>query len=364
MPKVADGNLGVLHMLEYASGFRALEPLESERSLAVAKRGRLPDLIGLLLADATRLLVRDGLLSDYVTREETLTTLRGRLRVDDQVRRRFLQVDRLECRFDEHETDIVENRLLAAALAIARRVCVDDGVRRSVGRYHSILSEACDASSFDLGVAEGELVYHRRNEHYRTAHELGKLFLRAFAVSDLYAPGSSGSFAFLLDMNLLFEQFVTQLLRDALAGSGVTVRAQFRDRTIILQEPLLRPYAGIVPDILLESRNATGRRRVPVDAKYKRYDEGKLDPADVYQTFFYAYAYARPLDRDRDQVRAYILYPATGGNAGTRLVVRQESGATSARIIALPVDIDAALKVVGTPAVRDLPFARALFQPG
>jgi len=138
VPKVAGGNLGVLHMLEYASGFRALEPLESERSLAVAKRGRLPDLIGLLLADATRLLVRDGLLSDYVTREETLTTLRGRLRVDDQVRRRFLQVDRLECRFDEHETDIVENRLLAAALAIARRVCVDDGVRRSVGRYHSI----------------------------------------------------------------------------------------------------------------------------------------------------------------------------------------------------------------------------------
>jgi 5-methylcytosine-specific restriction enzyme subunit McrC len=161
-------------------------------------------------------------------------------------------------------------------------------------------------------------------------------------------------------MNLLFEQFVTRLLTDALAGSGVAVRAQFRDRTIILQEPLLRPYAGIVPDILLESSDAAGRRRVPVDAKYKRYDEGKLDPADVYQTFFYAYAHARPIDRERDQVRAYILYPASGGGTGTRLLVRDDSGGTSARIVALPVDIDAALKVVGTPAVRELPFVSAL----
>jgi 5-methylcytosine-specific restriction enzyme subunit McrC len=111
-----------------------------------------------------------------------------------------------------------------------------------------------------------------------------------------------------------------------------------------------------VPDILLEFRDAAGRRRVPIDAKYKLYDEGKLDPADVYQTFFYAYAYARPVDRELDQVRAYILYPATGGRAGTHLLVRDDDGGTSARIIALPVDIEAALAVVGTPSVSELAF--------
>lgn len=360
VPKVAGGNLGVLHMLAYASGVRALDRLESERTLKTAKEGQLADLLGLLLVEATARLVRDGLLSDYVTREETLTTLRGRLRVGDQVRRRYLQVDRLECRFDEHETDIVENRLLGAALAIARRVCLDDDVRQRVSQYHAVLSEVCEPAEFDAESAALELTYHRRNEHYRTAHALAWLFVRTVAVSDLYAPGSHGSFAFLLDMNLLFEQFVTRILTDALAGSGISVRAQYRDQTLIMEETLLRRYAAIVPDILLESRDAYGRRRVPVDAKYKLYDQGKLDPADVYQTFFYAYAYARPVDRELDQVRAVILYPASAGGGGTRLLVRQESGSTSARIRAIGIDIPEALRMIAARRITELPWAEAV----
>jgi 5-methylcytosine-specific restriction enzyme subunit McrC len=361
VPKVAGGNLGVLHMLEYASGLSALSRLESARTVQTAKKGRLADLLGLLLAEATSRLVRDGLLSDYVTREETLTTLRGRLRMNDQFRRRHLQVACLECRFDEHETDIVENRLLGAALAIARRVCADEDVRRSVSRYHAVLSEVCEPGAFDPQSADRELVYHRRNEHYRTAHQIAWLFVRALAVSDLYAPGSRGSFAFLIDMNPLFERFVARLLTDALAGSGVSVRPQFRDQTLIVEEPLLRRYAAIVPDILLEWSDPHGRRRIPVDAKYKLYDEGKVDPADVYQTFFYAYAYARQIDQELDQVRAMILYPASRpGGGGTRLLVRRASGAASARIEALPVDIEAALRAIAERRVPRLALVRSL----
>lgn len=363
VPKVAGGNLGVLRMIEYASGLSALSRLESARTIQTAEKGRLADLLGLLLAEATSRLVRDGVLSDYVTREETLTTLRGRLRMNDQVQRRYLQVDGLECRFDEHETDIVENRLLGAALAIARRVCADEDVRRSVSRYHAVLSAVCEPGAFDPQASEIELVYHRRNEHYRTAHELAWLFVRALAVSDLYAPGSRGSFAFLIDMNLLFERFVTRLLTDALAGSGVSVRPQFRDQTLIVEEPLLRRYAAIVPDILLESSDHHGRRRIPVDAKYKLYDEDRIDSADVYQTFFYAYAYARQVDQELDQVRAVILYPASRlGGGGARLLVRRASGATSARIAAMPVDIDEALRAIAERRVRGLALIRSLLE--
>jgi 5-methylcytosine-specific restriction enzyme subunit McrC len=363
VPKVAGGNLGVLRMLEYASGLSALSRLESARTIRTAKEGRLADLLGVLLAEATSRLVRDGLLSDYVTREEALTTLRGRLRMNDQIRRRYLQVDGLECRFDEQESDIVENRLLGAALTIARRVCADEDVRRSVSKYHSVLSEVCEPAAFDPQSAELELVYHRRNEHYRTAHELAWVFVRALAVSDLYAPGSHGSFAFLIDMNPLFERFATRLLTDALAGGAVSVRPQFRDQTLIVEEPLLRRYAAIVPDILLEWSDPHGRRRIPIDAKYKLYDEDKIDSADVYQTFFYAYAYARHIDQDLDQVRAVILYPASRpGGRGARLLVRRASGATSARIAAVPVDIDEALRAIAERRLRGLALIRSFLE--
>jgi 5-methylcytosine-specific restriction enzyme subunit McrC len=139
------------------------------------------------------------------------------------------------------------------------------------------------------------------------------------------------------------------------------VRPQFRDQTLIVEEPLLRRYAAIVPDILLEWSDPHGRRRIPVDAKYKLYDEGKVDPADVYQTFFYAYAYARQIDQELDQVRAMILYPASRpGGGGTRLLVRRASGAASARIEALPVDIEAALRAIAERRVPRLALVRSL----
>lgn len=348
IPKAVDGNLGVLRMIDYANRFDALKRFESDRTLQVARQGSLVDLFGLLLAEATQQIVRDGVLSDYVTREETLTTMRGRLRMSDQFRRRFGQVDRLECRFDEHETDIVENQLLAAGLGIARRVCADSIVRRQVSRFHTVMGEVCDAAAFEPDVAAAALSdYNRRNERYHTAHELAWLFVRSLALSDLFAPGSRTSFAFLLDMNLLFERFVTRLLQDAFAGTPVQVHAQYRDTSLIVEEPLGRRYAAVIPDILLEWQDDHGRRRLPIDAKYKLYDEGKVDPADVYQTFFYGYAYARPIDHDRDDVRALILYPRTTSTDGTRLRVLSESGATSARIRAVPVDVPRMLGITG-----------------
>jgi 5-methylcytosine-specific restriction enzyme subunit McrC len=117
VPKLAGGNLGVLEMLEYASGLDALARLRATRELDVERDGRLIDLLAQLLAGACERILHDGLLQDYVTREETLGVLRGRLRVDVQVRRRFGRVDQLECRFDELETNVLDNQLSPRRLA-------------------------------------------------------------------------------------------------------------------------------------------------------------------------------------------------------------------------------------------------------
>jgi len=347
VPKLVGGNLGVVEMLDYASGLHALDRFHGERELATSKDGSLVDLLGLLLAEACARLIRDGLLQDYVVHEETLPAMRGRLLYDRQVRRRFGRLDQLECRFDEFETDIIENRLLANALGVARRMCQDDGVRGQLARAHGVFEAACDASAFSMDEAD-ELVYQRRNSHYRTAHALGKLFLCQLAVADLYAPGATRSFVFLIDMNTLFEDFVTQLLIDAFSGSDVQVHAQPRDRSLIRDDRTGKPYAAVIPDLLLERRGPNGRHRVPVDAKYKLYDEGKLDSADVYQTFFYAYAYAREVDREAQAVRAFIVYPASSQPRGTRLRVENAYGVASASIHALPLDVPSAIKVART----------------
>src|SRR5690606_18903773 len=67
------------------------------------------------LADAflalTRRALGQGLLKGYVTVEESLPVLRGRIRESEQLRRRFGRAVPLEVRYDEYSVDIPENQL-------------------------------------------------------------------------------------------------------------------------------------------------------------------------------------------------------------------------------------------------------------
>ena len=366
VPKLVGGNLGILEMIDYASGLGALARFGAVRRLSVASSGRLVDLLGLLLAESSERLLRDGLLQDYVEHEDALTVVRGRLLPAEQVQRHFGRIDELECRFDELETDILENRLLTVGLALARRVCRDPEVRRRLARVHSVFDDACTTVGLDPAAVVGHVAYHRRNGHYRTAHAYARYFIERLGVADLFAPGGGRSFAFLLDMNVLFEQFVTRFLEETFVGSSVMVMAQRRDRSLILNEATWRPYAAVIPDVLLERVDAGVRRRVPVDAKYKLYDERKLDPADVYQVFFYAYAYGHQPEINPDRTSAFIVYPASTGGEGVRLRVQGHEGVASARLRAIPFDVEAALSAIRerrTSAYRALEPLRAAVLP-
>ena len=138
-------------------------------------------------------------------------------------------------------------------------------------------------------------------------------------------------------MNLVFERFVTRLVHDALAATPLRAGAQHRVKAVIRNERTDRTYSTITPDLTIAD-TATGRT-VPIDIKYKTYDDKKITTSDIYQTFLYAYA----LSADPQERRAGILYPATQPTPGTRLAIRPITGPTAARIAAAGIDVPAAL---------------------
>jgi len=358
-PKYVGGNLGVVEMLDYVNGFGALARYPRVRDLAVGGTS-LFDLIALLLAEECRRLVRDGLLQDYVTREERLPLLRGRLLPLEQVTRHYGQVDVLECRYDEFETDVDENRLISAALQVASPKCRDEGVRNSVRLMRSVFQEICLADDLDWDWVTQPPEYHRRNQHYRIAHEYARLVLRGLAVKDLFQASTTSSFTFLLDMNALFERFVTGLLAEGLVDANVRVIPQRRDRSAIVEEPSGKAYRTVIPDILLTGRSVATKFRVPVDAKYKLYQEGKIEPADIYQLFFYAYAFDRPSPGESRLARAFILYPSTDAWHQVRLRAQATDAAPTARLVGLGVDVPTSLKAIGAGSVASLPFVASI----
>ena len=65
VPKLAGDNIGLVEMIEFATGLDSLRRSSSARSLHAEGTG-LFDLIALLLAEGTELILRGGLLADYV----------------------------------------------------------------------------------------------------------------------------------------------------------------------------------------------------------------------------------------------------------------------------------------------------------
>ncbi len=359
VPKLTGDDLGLVGMIEFATGLDALRRTSSARTLHAEGAG-LVDLLALLLAEATETILRGGILADYVEREDELLVLRGRLLGDQQVMRRFGQIDRLVCRFDEHEQDIVENQLLAAALARCSTRITHESVRRRVRRLLAVFQEACRADELDLyALRHRGIAYHRLNDHYRDAHALAWLLLDGLGTQDLLASGKTRCFAFLIDMNRLFERFVFRLVDQLLVGTGFHVHYQRGDRSIIVNASTNQPYARVVPDLLIEATDPTVAARVAVDAKYKLYDERKLNSGDVYQGFLYAYAFGGA----GGQVipAALLLYPSsTRSSQAVRLRVRNAQTSADAEILALGFSIPEALSEV-THGIRG-PVAQAIIE--
>ena len=75
-----------------------------------------------------------GLLHGYRTEEEALYAVRGRIRFDEQIRRRFGIAMPVEVRYDEFTDDIRENRLVKAAVArLGEMRLRSPGARRGPG---------------------------------------------------------------------------------------------------------------------------------------------------------------------------------------------------------------------------------------
>lgn len=318
------------------TGIRLLSHLPHDQRLP-ADGTDLFQLIVMSLVQETKELIRDGLIRDYRPMDDSLTVLRGRLRLRDQYLRRYGALHRLECHFDEYDGDIPENQLLAVALSMSATRVEDNKLRAETRSLAELLAGTCEPSTRDPEWYTRRIHYGRRNARYRPAHELALLVLKGLALSDLHSATYQGVTAFMLDMNAVFERFVTRLVEEALADSPLRVSAQQSFGAVVVDEATRRTYSTIRPDlIIVDSRSG---HRVPVDIKYKLYEDKKFGTGDIYQLFTYAYA----LGETELTRNAGVLYASATRLTGPALRIKPMAGVSGAYIRGAGLDVVAIL---------------------
>jgi 5-methylcytosine-specific restriction enzyme subunit McrC len=359
VPKLAGNQLGLVQMLAFAFGLKSLNPLKAARDLHVIEQGELFDLIGLLFAKECERVVQKGLMQDYVTREDELKVLRGRLIIFKQVRQHMGRVDKLECCFDEHSNDVVENQLLATALLVCSKIVRDPKVRRMIRQLYTLFISICDPANMDLKQVWQTLEYNRQNQHYREAHQIARIILEGMGIENLFSARNLRSFAFLINMNNVFELFLYKYLKSILPRDIYSIDYQHQNRMVIWDVFRNRSYTKIIPDILIRS----GDENLVMDVKYKLYDTKKVSNSDIYQCFLYSYAY-----QYQDKLPSSVLiFPIESGSTQTQaLQISGNKVFRGARIHLLGVNIPKVLENIQyhehTIENRLIPFIEQLFQ--
>jgi len=347
VPKLAGGNMGLVDMLAITTGIQALKKYRSQRFLEPESKNNLFDLIAWLYCDACEVILSGGIRYDYKRIEEALPTLRGRFLIDKQYQRRYGLLDRVECRFDEHSSNILDNKILAYGLLKATRIVQNEVIKAKIRRLFTIFSDSCQIDQLDFDAARNEVIYNRLNAHYEDAHQLAWIIIDGLGIEDIYKSKFTPSFAFLLDMNALFEQFVLVYLNHINAKRNLIINYQRREKSIIWDLFHQRTYSTIIPDYLITCIETN--RKIAIDAKYKLYDDRKLDTADIAQIFLYAYAY----NRSPNPI-AFLIYPTEKSTeVKASMMIRQHKQPDGARIKLIGLSLQSAIDEIQNDKIME-----------
>ena len=262
----------------------ALDPRHwRNEAIDLAPDADVLEAVALAFSRRTQRAIHRGLLRGYRREEDALNTVRGQIRFADQIGRRYGLPLPIEVAYDEYTEDIEQNRLLKTALHRLSHAHIRSlAVRQELRRLRSAF-DMVQLGAYRRGVVPA-IRYTRLDEHYRPAVELARLIIENSSL-ELFGGKVSGA-SFLIDMNVVFEQFLYVALGEALNLTRDRWQHQARLKLdkggSINMEPDLswwasRPGGGTLP-------------RFVGDAKYKKLDTPGFRHADIYQMLAYCTA--------------------------------------------------------------------------
>ena len=281
---VIEPKIGIVNLLSMACYAIGMVKFDRE-AFDFLEEYALPDVLALALAAQAHRAFSHGLLHGYLVEEQALLTVRGRVRFAEQVSRRLDFPIPVELRYDEFTGDILPNQLVkAAAHRLARARLRSHRARRNLGWVAGMLAEVSLREFPPARVPE--VAFDRLNGHYRGVVALARLVLRHGAFES--GRGGVRARGFLMDMNTVFQEFLTQALREELGASPRTLRSDRELEKLTLDhgrrvtlEPDLTWWDG--PTCTFVG-----------DAKYKNLTSHRVPNSDLYQMLSYATALDLP----------------------------------------------------------------------
>lgn len=272
----------------------------------------LPNLLGRVLLQGTRRLLRRGLDRNYQECSDEIATVRGRIDLGGSLQLQARSIRRLVCEFDELSHNLLHNRIIKASLRrLARAQSIDRALAQELVRTAQRMPDVSDIWLERSAFARVQL--HRNNAYYDLILKVAEL-----AFDCLLPDPNGGGFVFhdvLRDevkMARVFEEFVRNFY-DA-------EQSELQVLPLTIQwdaKPIATTGTGRLPNMIADIYLKSRHRRIIIDTKYYanalqrgQYGSESFQSGNLYQLF--AYLKNASVDPLFAGCEGMLLYPSNG----------------------------------------------------
>ena len=290
LPKIADKNDAERSKAVFIKMLRTLKnfPFKSS-NLASLKTQNLPLLeifISMFLYELEAL-VKKGIKSDYVALEENLNFLKGKLNINEQIKRNSIHKERFYVGYSEFLSDRKINRIIKTTLKFLYKKSNSSKNQQKIRELLFIFDEVLECEDYQNFFAK--LVINRQVKHY----EQTLLWCKIFLLGNSFTPhkGDDLAFALLFDMNALFESYVGNFIKKSFPCTIL----QHSEKHLVEDPKSFK----LRPDVFLEGKFIA-------DTKWKIVSSrDDISQADLYQLYAYG--------KKHECSNLYLIYPKIEG---------------------------------------------------
>ncbi|WP_418179033.1 McrC family protein [Aliarcobacter lanthieri] len=258
--KDAEQNLNIfIYMLMYAYDVRLSN--EQLASCANQKHSILEVFVQMFASNLLSEL-KKGLYKEYILEQDNLPVLKGKYLINENLKYNFIK-NRIYCEYDDFTPNNSLNQFFLYTIKTLQKFVKD----KKLLKQCELIFDEVEYRQLDINKLEN-IHFNRQNQRFKKSFEIAILLLRQLIPN---FSKDKKSFAFLFDMNVLFEKFIARVFKDLDNSVKIQNKNSFGDLTL-------------KPDIILANQI--------IDTKYKKLNsKDDIKQSDKLQAFSYGVNY-------------------------------------------------------------------------
>ena len=293
----------IYYMLAYA--FQVLNE-HGYKSIATEDFDNTAELCAAILTRGIKIQIKRGLGKEYMSRTESLASLRGKIDITESIKTQALQRRQLVCSYDEFSVNSFMNRIIKSTMLLLLRA---DIVKTRKKELKKLLVYFDDVDPIDLHSVNWNMQYNRNNQTYRML--IGICYLIIKGLLQTQSDGTTKLMDFLDEqrMHRLYEKFILEYYRKEypqITANASQIPWQLDD-----------DMGAMLPVMQTDIMLSYGEKTLIIDAKYYahttqlQYDKHTLHSGNVYQIFTYVKNKEAELADRPHEVSGMLLYAKT-----------------------------------------------------